>query len=223
MKSGRRHSQQGLTLLEMMIALLLLSMLLMLLFGGLRLASSSWDRGSAFTDHVSQMQLVENFMRREISQAVPYRLKLNPQDPNALLAGYEGTTHRLRFVARMPAAAVKGGLYVLTFALMPQNDKQALVLLREPVDPTGSATKGQADDEAINAPLVLIDGVSHLDFFYFGVPAGSQRPASWLPDWPDSANAPQLIRMRVTLDDGSTWPDLVVAPRVDMAAAASVK
>jgi len=222
MRPGRRGVQQGLTLLEMMIALLLLSMLLMLLFGGLRLASSSWDRGSAFTDNVSQMQLVENFMRREISQAVPYRLQLNPQDPNALLAGYEGGASRLRFVARMPAAAAKGGLYVLTFALMPHNDAQALVLLREPVDHTGSATEGQADDTT-NAPLVLIDRVSHLDFAYFGAPAGSQRPASWLSNWPDSANAPQLIRMRVTLDDGSAWPDLVVAPRVDMAAAASVK
>jgi general secretion pathway protein J len=223
MKPRQSPVQQGLTLLEMMIALVLLSLLLMLLFGGLRLASRSWDRGSAFTDNVSQMQLVENFMRREISQAEPYRLKQDPQDPKALLAGYEGQSHRLRFVASMPAAAARGGLYVLTFALMPHGDGKALILLREPVDRVTSTISGQDGDDTANAPLVLIDGVSHLDFSYFGVPAGSQSPPSWQPSWPDSTNAPQLIRMRVQLADGSTWPDLVVAPRVDMAAAASIR
>ena len=215
--------QSGLTLLEMMIALLLLSMLLMLLFGGLRLASSSWDRGSAFTDNVSQMQLVENFMRREISQAAPYRLRQDPQDPKAVLLGYEGDTERLRFVALMPAAAARGGLYVLTFGLSRHDDKQAFTLWREPVDRHASGASAQADDEGVNAPVILAKNVAHLAFSYYGAPAGSNRPASWLPAWNDSNAAPQLVRMKITFDDGTSWPDLVVAPRVDMAAAANVR
>ncbi|MDY0330448.1 MAG: prepilin-type N-terminal cleavage/methylation domain-containing protein [Thiomonas sp.] len=220
-----RRPQHGLTLLEMMIAMLLLSMLLMLLFGGLRLASSSWDRGSAFTDHVSQMQLVEDFMRREISQAVAYRLKQDPQDPKAVLLGYQGSAKRLRFVALMPQAAVKGGLYVLTFGLSQQeNGRQALTLWREPVDADGLAHEQPSTDESsAYAPVILARHVAHLAFSYYGVPFGSNQPASWLADWPDNSNAPQLIRMNIVFDDGQTWPDLVVAPRVDMAAAASVR
>lgn len=223
MMQGRDRKQQGLTLLEMMIALLLLSMLLMLLFGGLRLASSSWDRGSAFTDNVSQMQLVEGFMRREISQAAPYRLKQDPQDPNALLLGYKGESQRLRFVARMPAAAAHGGLYILTFGLSQHNDKQALTLWREPIGQPDLAGEAQANDAPVNAPVILAQGVSHLQFSYYGAPAAGNQPASWQPDWPDTNRAPQLIRMKITFDGGASWPDLVVAPRVDMAAAAGVQ
>ena len=223
MKPCKQLAQRGLTLLEMMIALLLLSMLLMLLFGGLRLASSSWDRGSAFTDHVSQMQLVEGFMRREIAQAAPYRLKQDSQEPNALLLGYEGGAKRLRFVARMPAAAARGGLYELTFGLSDDNGKQALTLWRKPIGMAHSGESQQEDVEATNAPVILARNVAHMEFSYFGVPGGSQRPASWMPDWPDNNNAPQLIRMKIAFDDGTSWPDLVVSPQVDMAAAASLR
>lgn len=224
MKQKTHVMQRGLTLLEMMIALLLLSMLLMLLFGGLRLASSSWDRGSAFTDQVSQMQLVENFMRREISQAAAYRLQQDPQDPKAVLLGYQGSAKRLRFVAPMPQAAAKGGLYVLTFGLSQQEGgQQALTLWREPTDKAGSPALANSENESTDAPVILARHVSHLEFSYYGVPAGSTQPATWLPDWPDNQNAPQLIKMKIAFDGGASWPDLVVAPRVDMVAAANVR
>lgn len=224
MKQKNPVTQRGLTLLEMMIALLLLSMLLMLLFGGLRLASSSWDRGSAFTDQVSQMQLVENFMRREISQAAAYRLQQDPQDPNAVLLGYQGSAKRLRFVAPMPQAAAKGGLYVLTFGLSEQEGgQQALTLWREPTGKADTPSQANPANEAADAPVILARHVSRLEFSYYGVPAGSSQPATWLPDWPDNQNAPQLIKMKIAFDRGASWPDLVVAPRVDMAAAANVR
>lgn len=208
-----RKRQAGLTLLEMLIALLLMSMLLVLLFGGLRLASRSWDAGASYTDNVAQTQLVESFLRRKISEVFPFRIKTSPSQPNAVFLGYGAGAHTLQFVAPMPAAGVRGGLYILRVGLAPSKKGQALMLWRTPV----GASDAAASDAGTDAPVMLADHVAELNFSYFGVQAGSNAPPAWYPEWPDPTRAPQLVRMRLTLADGRQWPELVVAPRISMA------
>lgn len=203
--------QRGLTLLEMLIALVLMSLLLVLLFGGLRLASRSWDAGSGYTDRVAQMQLVENFLRRRIAEVFPYRLRTNPNRPNAVFLGYGAGSHVLQFVAPMPAAGARGGLYVLRIGVAPGKHGQALMLWRAPL---GASQAGDSVDSPVNAPVVLADRVAGVEFAYFGAPAGTNAPPAWHSEWPDPTQPPRLVRMRLTLADGSKWPDLVVAPRI---------
>ena len=203
--------QRGLTLLEMLIALVLMSLLLVLLFGGLRLASRSWDAGDAYGTRVEQMQLVENFLRRRISEVFPYRLRSNPNQPNAVFLGYAAASQGVQFVAPMPAAGARGGLYILRVGLAPSKHGQALMLWRTPL---GAAQPGDAGDSAANAPVILADRVGSVEFAYFGTPSGSNAPPAWHAEWQDATQPPRLVRMRLTLADGSRWPDLVVAPRI---------
>lgn len=200
--------QRGLTLLEMLIALVLMSLLLVLLFGGLRLASRSWDAGDAYGTRVEQMQLVENFLRRRISEVFPYRVLGGPDGSKRILPVYLARRHVVQFVAPMPAAGARGGVYILRVALAPAKKGEALTLWRTPV---GSRPPG---DSAVDAPVVLADGVADLEFGYFGKPAGSNSPPTWYADWPDPTQIPMLVRMRVTLTNGDRWPELIVPIRI---------
>jgi general secretion pathway protein J len=203
--------QRGLTLLEMLIALVLMSLLLVLLFGGLRLASRSWDAGDAYGTRVEQMQLVENFLRRRISEVFPYRLQANPNRPNAVFLGYGAGSQGIQFVAPMPAAGARGGLYILRIGLAPSKHGYALMLWRTPL---GTEQPDNAQESAANAPVMLADHVGSVEFAYFGRPSGTDGPPAWNAQWRDPTQVPLLVRMRLTLADGSRWPDLVVAPRI---------
>ncbi len=60
----------------------------------------------------------------------------------------------------------------------------------------------------------LIGGVDHVDFAYWGAPAGDQ-PAGWQGTW-DGPGLPDLIRLRLAFGKGDArrWPDLIVAPQL---------
>ena len=66
-----RLRQQGFTLLELLIALTLLGLILVLLFGGLRLGVRSWDASQQQIDTLNSLRSLESFLRREMSVAQP--------------------------------------------------------------------------------------------------------------------------------------------------------
>lgn len=222
------RAQAGMTLLEMMIAMLLLSMVLLLLYGGLHLASRAWSRSDSFTDQVTRMQLVQSFLRREIASVYPYRIRDNANQPRALFLGYEAGPTTLQFVAPMPAAGGHGGLYALRIGLAEEQGAQgadhALMLWRAPAGaPTDNTnTQSTVDDggDPANAPLTLVDHVRTAKFSYYGTPDTATQP-TWYESWPDTTQAPQLVRLKLVLDNGQAWPDMIVALRIDPQAALS--
>jgi len=55
------NQEQGFTLLELIISMMLLALMSSLLFGTLSLSANSWDRGEAKAAQVSDMRLTEEF------------------------------------------------------------------------------------------------------------------------------------------------------------------
>ena len=60
------RNSRGFTLLEMVVALVLLAAMLALLYSGLGFAVRSWDAGDANGVRVSDRRIAENFVRREL-------------------------------------------------------------------------------------------------------------------------------------------------------------
>ena len=102
---SRRVGQAGFTLLELLIAMTLMGMILVLLFGGLRLGVRSWDASQRQVDTLNSVRSVENFLRREISLTYPYVWKNTPGQRVAFL----GERNKLSFVAQLPTRVGGGG------------------------------------------------------------------------------------------------------------------
>ena len=71
--NGNHRRQKGLTLIELMVVLLLLSLITLGLFGGLRLGARAWEAGQEVSEALDDVVLVQGFLRRQLAQEIEGR------------------------------------------------------------------------------------------------------------------------------------------------------
>ena len=198
-----RRAQAGFTLIEVVIAMVLVGAIMLLVYSGLSFALRSWDAGDANGRRVAERRLAENFLRRELSEMFPMRFK----DALQVKMAFEGGADRIRFVSARPPGIQMGGLSLVSVELQDNREKRTrdLVMLR-----------AMPDDEAKDfGPLakaeshLLLAGVDRVEFGYFGSENEFTEP-KWYDAWDFTARIPELVRMRVVAADGSKLPDTVV-------------
>ena len=199
----RRARQSGFTLIELVVAMVLLGIMMTLLYSGLTFALRSWDAGDANGERVADRRIGENFLRREVAEMFPMRWK----DPTQLRYAFEGAHDALRFVSSRPAGASLGGLALVGIAVEVDaaTGTRALVMRRASVDPDTADFAALATAEA----TVLLPDVDSVTFSYFGSENDFADP-KWSDDWAMPARLPVAIRVSARGANGSWVPDLLV-------------
>jgi general secretion pathway protein J len=188
--------QRGLTLLELLIAITLLTLLLTILFGGLFLANRSWDAGTARADRGDEVRLVSQVLRRMLRQIVP----VVAQDQTGAHLTFRGEAQSLTFTAPLPAQLGPGGLDEISIEFAPQQRDLDLRMSYRLYRPDTSGTDQRSESR------ILVEHVTQGRFSYFGSLDGQQAP-TWTDRWESPLRIPQLIRVEIATADGE-WPDL---------------
>jgi general secretion pathway protein J len=200
----KRGAQSGFTLVEVVIAMVLLGAMMLLLYSGLAFALRSWDAGDVNGRRVADWRISENFLRREVSEVFPLRWK----DPNFVKFAFEGERDHLRFVSSRAAGVALGGLSLVGLELeqgadlrSPRNLVMRRAMASEEVNDFGSLQDGQKS--------VIVVGVEAVEFAYFGSENDFTEP-TWSEAWKYPARMPQMIRMRVKTSGGDVLPEVVM-------------
>jgi general secretion pathway protein J len=197
----------GFTLLELLIALALLGLMLTLLFGGLRLATRSWDAAQGAMDTADNVRAVEGFLRRELADIRPYSFRSAAGQRLAFLGHRDG----LYFVAPLPTRIGLAGPRMISVRFERDEAGWRLVWRERPFDAS------QPDFSALGSapPMVLLNtelgNVEDFALSYYGQQGGAVGP-SWSEQWEDAVRLPRLIKVHVRLKGGQPWPDFIVAP-----------
>lgn len=201
------HRLAGFTLIELMVALLLLALMSSVLYGSLSLSATSWDRGEAKAEQAGDMRQTGEFLRQALAAEHPLRLHKAVDQP----LYFAGANDSLAFAGATPGR-VGGGIYYFRIALAPGGESSKLLLSR--VIPDYSALKAPSFDAADAS--VLADGIAQLKFSYFGrdPDANDAVDPTWRDHWDDPQILPLLIRMDVKTAQGTMWPPLMVEPRI---------
>jgi general secretion pathway protein J len=193
----------GFTLIEIMVAMVLLSTTMLLLYSGLSFALRSWDAGDVNGRRTADRVLGQNFLRRELSELFPMRFK----DATQLKVAFEGAATRLRFVSSRAPGLQLGGLALVGVEIEEDREKRSkdLVMYR-----------AMPDDEAKDfGPLdrgerhLLIAGIDQVTFGYFGSENEFAEP-KWYVAWDFAGRIPEMVRIQMRAADGTLLPDLVV-------------
>lgn len=201
----RWRSSAGFTLVELLIALLLFSLLSVALFGSIRAGTAAWSRATLLADESDHGLHAQDLLRHLIENAYPLYLLDNANSGHVDFAGSESS---LSFLSVAPMALGKGGRARINLTVEPHGDRVDLLIEAKP-------ELAIVNDEAEKARRPLLTGASAIVFSYFGkTPA--DRAAAWHDDWADRAELPRLIRIetRFQANDERDWRDLVVAPRI---------
>lgn len=197
------HRARGFTLIEVILATVLLASGLALAFASLRAASVTATRGEQVAQRDERMRAVSGFLRRRLASARSIAYALDPTTGQQLR--FSGDGAQMRFVADLPDYLGRGGPYVHTLRVVRDGDTERIEV------GLAMALGGQAIEESPpRPPDVLVDGLGEVRFRYRGMTADGQ-----LGGWTDSWGTPEALPLQVSIDladkDGRAWPSLVVA------------
>lgn len=212
MRHWRRQSSnfnhaRGFTLLELLVAIMILTLLMTASMGAVRVASKSMSSAVARADATEEMRAVSDFLRRQFAQLPPLKVGEGNDERIAFSAGQK----QLRFVAPAPQYSNGAGLMTYLLAAETIDGREFLVLSYAPFDPGSD----EFDEPFTSDSMMLGPGFEAISFHYYGAEMEDDNP-DWKRDWRDDAERyPSAIRIRTRTDLGNGgWPDLVYTLRL---------
>ena len=203
-----KPSQSGFTLLEVIIATVLLAVIMTLLLGGMRLGADSWEQGERLADRAARILVMDNFFRSHLSDVKP--LQETNTDPRQ--AGmppksiFHGGHDWLEYAGTLPPQ-VRGGIYKFRLRLVEDGERNDLKLAMRPF-----STGEKAQAEPIEDVLAL-ENVENLRITYYKK-SNLGKESKWVEEWKENF-LPSLIRIDVKLRGEPDWPSIVIAPRAE--------
>lgn len=205
----------GFTLVELLLALTLMSMLLALAYGGLRAATRATDRGQDILEDSSRIRMAHQFVRKQLNQISP--LVFEQSEDGTERTVFVGEERRIRYVAPMPGYLGFGGPQVQELAIVRGRDSLELVL--------SHALLQGFEEELLyeRAPIPLVGDIANARFSFLGLDETGEL-AGWTYTWDTPGSLPKSIALEIEFEEDVyiKWPLLTASVRVDQSALAEL-
>ena len=199
-----RNAARGFTLIEVLLATVLLVGGLALAFATVRSAMNIAQRGERVAAQNERMRAVEGFLRRPLSMALPTAAE--PPDPTREPLYFLGEPQHMLFVSELPGYLGRGGAYVHELQVNRYGDA-----LRLDVALTLVQNGERIAETPPRAPEMLADALREVAFRYRGIDPSSGQLGAWQTQWDDTRRLPLLVEIRVVPLQGPAWPPMVAA------------
>lgn len=202
---------RGFTLVELLLAITLMSILLALAYGGLRASTRATEKGQVVLEESSRMRMAHQFVRKQLNQMLPLAYEQDDEKKERKL--FEGDRYSIRFVGPMPGYLSFGGPQVQELSIVPGEHGQALVLSHALLQ---GFEEAKLDERA---PILLIDHIEDAWFSFLGVDEYGEL-AGWSPDWAEPETLPKAVSLEIVFEEDIVleWPMLTASVRIDSAA-----
>lgn len=220
---------RGFTLVELQVALLLVSLIAVVMIGALRVSTQTWDKVTTKQDIAEHRLLVVNLLRKQLGNMRFFRVRT---DDGELITSFMGDETVLHFIAPFPMFRNDGELYWWTLKTIWNDETEHYQLVMDYLhylpgetvylDGDGSPyydvqdvrEEREVEDLQVSRLLVADDLVLG-DLRYYS--RDSQGVEGWDEEWENSTRTPLVVHLALTeLDEEGnefTLPEIAVAPR----------
>ncbi|TDK33987.1 prepilin-type N-terminal cleavage/methylation domain-containing protein [Luteimonas terrae] len=195
-----KHAR-GFTLIEVLLATVLLAAGLALALTTLRAATATVDRGEALAQRSERIRAVEGFLRRRIASAqqIAFQTDANTGE----ISQFVGEPQRLRFVADLPNYLGQGGPHLHDIAVDEAGRSQRLTVA------FGMVMTGRTIElDTPRPPEPLVDDLVELRLRYRGFD-DTGALGGWQERW-GPASLPLQVEVVIETERDGVWPTLVV-------------
>ncbi len=209
MSAPHTVAQRGFTLVELLVALMLLAFIALGLGGAMRTISQTQERVDRRMQRSERQQVAIQFLRHTLGQVsgLPRPTAATPQGETP--SYFQGTAQTLQWLGSMPANFGAGGRSHIRLILQPGSAGNQLVLQYKKWD------KNTPNPEWPSAnSYVLESNVEALEFSYQRT--HRLQGQQWQPVWgvgentPSRQELPSAIRLQLRTTQGD-WPLLIIA------------
>jgi len=199
----------GFSLMEVLAALALLTIVLLGVYSGISTATRIVRSGNGAIERMDEIRSAQNFLRSELAQAlvVPFS-QTDDGDPIV----FAGDDHTLRFVAPLPGYLSRLGPQLQTVSLVEDGRSGYRLEVRLALLPPDGS-----DPQPLGEPEVLLRGIRKGTFAYRGMDE-QNRPGDWQDNWSDGRRTPSLVKLTLEVDGNVVFPMLVAPLKIDPSA-----
>ena len=197
-----KHAR-GFTLLEVLIAISIVGALLVIAFGGMRVAMAAWRQGESRVEAHQHIRAVAYTLTRSLGAAYPYRAAKGTAPEPVVL--FDATERKLEFVTQSPPLPLQMPIAFIAVGIaLEEGDEPGLVIRERALPNRDPFTEGT---------VVMRDpSVTSLAFSFL------TEDGNWVDSWngQDTKTIPQAIQVRlgVTLNGRPhTMPPMTVTLR----------
>ena len=202
-KSGRvvssRHA--GFTLVELMIAMTLVSILMTMIYTSFSVAVRSWESIDEISTDNEEMYAIQTFLFRKLSQIRP----LSSDGKGKFNILFKGERQVLQFIATAPLhREFVDGLY--QYHLSVDSDERGTSLQ---ISYDRFPLVAESPDIDFK-PVKLLDDLASIEFSYYGR-LSKNSGAQWHREWTDGFRLPTMVRVEIERDNRlPPWPAFVI-------------
>jgi len=210
--NNRPIKAAGFTLVELLLAITLMSILLGLTYTGLRAATRSSVSGEKMLAAGGEMRASHQFVRRQLNQMLPLPFEVS-DSADELRVVFVGDSRSIQYVAPMPGYLGSGGPQVQLLELTRGGDKNVLQF-------SHALLQGYEEERLFDRdPVILLESVKSGGFEFLGLDEEG-LPTAWTSSWDHPDLLPVAVRLSVELasDVRIQWPDLIAGVRIDESA-----
>ncbi|KGM55184.1 general secretion pathway protein GspJ [Lysobacter arseniciresistens ZS79] len=202
--TARAAAARGFTLIEVLLATVLLAAGLAIAFSTLGAATRTAHRGESLAQRSERIRAVEGFLRKRIAAARP--LAFATDEDSLVPQRFVGSAERMRFVADLPDYLGRGGPHLHDLQVHRDGDEARIevdfriVLAGETIAPAEP-----------RPPEQLVDGLGEVRFRYRALDPETGALGEWRDEWEAADRLPLLVEVSISDLDGREWPPLRIA------------
>lgn len=184
--------KNGFTLLELIIALTILTLIIVLAFGSFRIGLKAWETGDKRIDLLYRMKFLVDLMEKEISSSYPHYYFKDDKKKETILA-FTGLEDSVSFMSSLESNDLtisNIGLREVSFYIDRGEDKKEhLLMMTEEIIQTPQ-TFGETVQRTIRS-IVLAKDVIDITFRYYKLKSGSPGKYQYEGEWVDNYTSPK--------------------------------
>jgi len=185
--------KRGFTLLELMLSLAIMGLVLLIIFGALRIGTRAWEKGEKDVAVHQRQRAVLGLLSRQIASACIYEIKMGDDTFN--FKGSEGT---MEFVSRSPIVpgALTGVVFVKYMVQEGDGDGKKQLNLYE--KDAGFLKEEDVENQSEEDLFTLISGLQDLQFEY--LKGGEDKSETdWQASWDPSEKTGLPLAVKIIL------------------------